>query len=106
MDARSLVGLSVLLLAALHGSAYSQSCISDRECQDGSWCNGTERCEGPVGSAMCMPAREQMCPAKKVCDEVKQRCLSLRTVEKKLADCAEGEVYSDAERKCVPKPGK
>ena len=106
MNTRTLACLTLFALAALPVAARAQSCINDRECQDGSWCNGTERCEGPVGSAMCMPAREQMCPAKKVCDEVKQRCLSLRTVEKKLADCAEGEVYSDAERKCVPKPGK
>ncbi|KGQ20776.1 hypothetical protein LF41_1316 [Lysobacter dokdonensis DS-58] len=104
MNARSQAWLSLLFLLALHGGAYAQSCVSDRECQDGSWCNGVERCEGRYGNAMCMPAREQMCPAKKVCDEVRQTCLSMRKVEEKLADCPEGQVFSDKESKCVAKP--
>jgi hypothetical protein len=104
MDARILAGLSLLLLAALPMAARAQSCVSDRECQDGSWCNGVERCEGPYKNGMCVPAREPMCSAKKACDEVKQQCLSLREVDKRLTPCPEGEKYSDKERKCVAEP--
>jgi hypothetical protein len=101
MNARMLAGIALLLFASLPMGARAQSCVSDRECQDGSWCNGTERCEGKYGSAMCMPAPEPACSAKKACDEVKQRCVSMREVEKKLMVCPEGQTYSDKEQKCV-----
>jgi hypothetical protein len=105
MNGRTQVGL-ILLLAMLHGGASAQSCVSDRECQDGSWCNGVERCEGGYGKGMCMPAREPSCPAKKACDEVKQQCLSLKQVDKKLTPCPEGEKHRDKDGKCVAEPRK
>jgi hypothetical protein len=47
-----------------------------------------------------------MCSAKKVCDENGKRCLAPGKVEKLLTPCAEGEVYSAKDNKCVPKaPG-
>ena len=104
MNARSLACL--ILFFALHGTAHAQSCKRDRDCQDGSWCNGVERCEGGYPNGMCMAAREPMCSDKKVCDEVGQRCLSVRKVEEKLTPCPEGQQYSAKAQKCVDVPRK
>ena len=97
---------AALLFAALlpFGTAHAQSCASDEACQDGSWCNGTERCEGNPGKKMCMPAARSMCPAKKVCDDAGKRCLAPAKVEKLLTPCPEGEMYSATDNKCVAKP--
>ena len=102
MDLRLAVAL--LACALLSGTVHAQSCASDAECQDGSWCNGTERCEGNPGYGMCMPAARPMCSAKKVCDENGKRCLARKKVDKLLTPCADGETYSDADKTCVPKP--
>ena len=105
MHARSLFPLAVALAALLSGGAHAQSatCVSDHDCQDGSWCNGTERCEGHATKGMCMPAQRPMCSDKKICDEDGQRCLSPEKADKLLTSCAEGEIYSGAEKKCVAK---
>lgn len=95
---------ALIFTALLFGPAHAQSCTSDEGCQDGSWCNGEERCEGNPGRGMCMPAPRPMCSAKKVCDEAGKRCLTPEKVEKLLTPCAEGEMYSATENKCVPKP--
>ena len=47
-----------------------------------------------------------MCPDKKICDEDGKRCLSPEKADKLLTGCAEGEVYSGAEKKCVAKPAR
>src|SRR5687768_6835490 len=60
--------LPLLFAALLFGTAHAQTCVSDEACQDGSWCNGLERCMGN-------PPRP-MCSDKKVCDEVGKRCLT------------------------------
>ena len=97
---------ALLFLALLAGPAQAQTCNSDEDCQDGSWCNGTERCEGHATRGMCMPAQRPMCPDKKICDEDGKRCLSREKADKLLTACAEGEIYSGAEKKCVPKPAR
>jgi hypothetical protein len=101
MDIRTPAAL--LFAVLLSGAAHAQSCASDLECQDGSWCNGTERCEGNPGYGMCMPAARPMCSSRKVCDENGKRCLARKKVDKLLTPCAAGEVYSDTDKKCVPK---
>ena len=96
--------LAILLAAACLGSAHAQStCVSDHDCQDGSWCNGVERCQGNPGYAMCMPAPRPMCLGKKVCDEGSQRCLAPKQVDQ-LLGCPKGQTYSATEKKCVAKP--
>ena len=113
MDIRPLALLALALLAlaltfafafALAPPAQAQSCASDEACQDGSWCNGIERCEGNPTRGMCMPAPEPMCPSKKVCDEVGKRCLSQDAAQRKLTVCAKGETYSEKEKQCVATP--
>ena len=103
MDIRPIACLALLLSLSLMGNAHAQSCFNDQECQDGSWCNGVERCEGNPGKGTCMPAPKPMCLGKKVCDEGAQRCLAPKQVDE-LLGCPKGQIYSDAEKKCVAKP--
>ena len=92
---------AILALAFLcAGSAYAQSCVSDEDCQDGSWCNGIERWEGNVGSQMCMPAPRPMCSAKKACDEAAKACRSLDP-SRLQRQCAKDETWSAGDRKCI-----
>ena len=107
MHARSLSPLAVALAALLSGGAHAQSatCVSDHDCQDGSWCNGVERCEGNPGRAMCVPAPRGMCSAKKWCDETAKKCVDL-SKENKTPTCPEGQAYSVADQKCVATPIK
>ena len=70
---------ALLFLALLAGPAQAQTCNSDEDCQDGSWCNGTERCEGHPTKGMCMPAQRPMCSDKKICDEDGKRCSTATT---------------------------
>ena len=100
MQVRSLIGVLTVAVAISFGAAHAQSCISDEECQDGSWCNGLERCEGGIGNAKCMPAQRPMCPMKKACDEATKKCIRL---DKARQDpkCPEGQAYSVSDQKCV-----
>lgn len=100
MRIRSLVCLLAFAAALTIGTANAQSCISDEECQDGSWCNGLERCEGGIGNAMCMPAQRPMCPMKKACDEATKKCLRVDKARKD-PQCPEGQAYSVSDGKCV-----
>jgi hypothetical protein len=98
--------LAILLAAACLGSAHAQStCVSDHDCQDGSWCNGVERCVGNPGRNMCMPAARPMCSAKKRCEETAHKCIS-PDKDKELHLCPKGEAYSTADEKCVATPQK
>jgi hypothetical protein len=102
MDIRRIACLAAVLIAALRlGSAHAQSCISDDACQDGSWCNGVERCVGNPGKAMCLPAPRPMCSAKKHCDETAKKCVA---PNKDGHACPAGEAYSFADHKCIPTP--
>ena len=100
MHTRSIALLVALISALAFGDIQAQSCISDEECQDGSWCNGLERCEGGIGNAKCMPAQRPMCPMKKACDEATKKCIRL---DKARQDpkCPEGQAYSVSDQKCV-----
>jgi hypothetical protein len=104
MDLRLPAALLFTALLMPFGTSRAQSCVSDNECQDGSWCNGTERCEGNPGYAQCMPAKRPMCPSKKICDDIGQRCLTPAKAEKLLTPCPEGQTYSATENQCVAKP--
>ena len=103
MRTRSAVLVLAFAAAASLGYAQAQSCISDEQCQDGSWCNGLERCEGGVGNAMCMPAQRPMCPMKKACDEATRKCIRLDAARKDHK-CPEGQAYSVSDQKCVATP--
>ena len=100
----SRLGAAFLLLAGLcTGNAYAQSCVSDEDCQDGSWCNGIERCEGNPGQQLCMPAPRPMCSAKKECDEAAKACRAL-DASRLQHTCAKDETWSARDGKCVAKP--
>jgi hypothetical protein len=104
MHARTIACLAFLVAATFLGSVHAQtSCITDHDCQDGSWCNGVERCVGNPGKPMCQPAPRPMCSAKKRCDETAMKCLSPRT-EAKTHDCPKGQAYSVVDDKCVAAP--
>ena len=103
MDIRPIACLALLLALSLPGNAHAQSCFNDQECQDGSWCNGVERCEGNPGKGTCMPAPRPMCLGKKVCDEGTKQCLAPKQVDE-LLGCPKGQRYSSAEKKCVATP--
>jgi len=100
MNVRLLVWSATVIASIFVGNAHAQSCISDEQCQDGSWCNGLERCEGGVGNAMCMPAQRPMCPMKKACDEATRKCIKLDEARKN-PKCPEGQAYSVSDQKCV-----
>ena len=103
MDRRPIASLALILALSLAGAAHAQSCFNDQECQDGSWCNGVERCEGNPGNGTCMPAPRPMCLGKKVCDEGTKQCLAPKQVDE-LLGCPKGQTYSAAAKKCVATP--
>jgi putative metal-binding protein len=54
-------------------------CVADRECSDGLWCNGFERCQPDsalADSRGCVPALAPACSARLACDEDQDRCVN------------------------------
>jgi hypothetical protein len=47
------------------------SCTTDPQCDDGTYCNGAERCQVGVG---CMPASAPACPNGQRCSEIGRLC--------------------------------
>ncbi|MCB9599482.1 MAG: hypothetical protein H6720_03845 [Sandaracinus sp.] len=80
---RFLLVLSCLVVACGDDDSFSDAgtadasvgCTLDVECDDGSFCNGAERCvEGATGTRTCVPS-EPPCTAA-LCDETADRCTS------------------------------
>jgi hypothetical protein len=93
----------ILFAATFAGNVHAQSCVSDEDCQDGSWCNGIERCEGNPGHQLCMPSPRPMCSKKQACDETAKQCKSIKKAQLR-ADCPKGEAWSVADGKCIVAP--
>ncbi len=56
------------------------ACATDRDCADGVFCNGTERCmpESPRAAADgCVPSETPPCPNGTACDDAADRCTTL-----------------------------
>jgi hypothetical protein len=47
-------------------------CLSDADCGDGLFCNGTERCD--LGSSLCLPGEPIACAPPQQCDEAADAC--------------------------------
>lgn len=77
------------LLTLSCGPTSTAPCTSDQQCQDGVFCNGTERCApgGPGADAKgCVPS-VFTCPTGLVCSERLQACRATCTSD---GDCSDG----------------
>lgn len=81
--------LALLLLSLSCGPTSMALCTSDQQCQDGLFCNGTERCApgGPGADAKGCVASVYTCPAGLFCSERLQACRATCTSD---ADCSDG----------------
>ncbi|MBL8936448.1 MAG: putative metal-binding motif-containing protein [Archangium sp.] len=90
-------GLVLLSLCALScGPTMMAVCTSDQQCQDGVFCNGTERCApgGPGADAKGCVASVFSCPAGLFCSERLQVCRARCSSD---ADCSDGLACNGAE---------
>jgi hypothetical protein len=69
-----LLGVTLGVDAAPEGKRLGEACTVDQECQDDSFCNGQEQCDGT-----CIRAPLPGCMAGEQCDEANDRCIVHRT---------------------------
>ena len=77
MVARFALALAVAV-SALAGSASAAPCTTDRDCNDGNFCNGREGCAPGYRGADargCVRLMEPPCEAPDTCDEDQDRCI-------------------------------
>lgn len=90
--------VSAALLGALLscGPTSMPPCTSDQQCQDGLFCNGTERCApgGPGADAKGCVSSVFTCPSGLFCSERLQACRAMCTTD---ADCSDGLSCNGAE---------
>jgi hypothetical protein len=80
----TLLALSALVACGSETSQPSDAggCGANSDCDDGVFCNGSERCAlGDGGAAVCRPAADPACFPSQTCDENARGCLSACTSE-------------------------